>query len=144
MFAYVCNLPLLFCNPIRLQISHNSRCESFWVRAGFESLYDTYDFQTGQTYRDYERGDRVPGDNMYVQFEKLPFGSWQVVFSQKLGTLAFTMRDELVAQVRQRTPMKVRFVCDAAYDENNYSGYRPDRKCSEHIVVEAKRAIAQP
>ncbi|KAI6232761.1 28S ribosomal protein S30, mitochondrial [Aphelenchoides fujianensis] len=77
---------------VDLRVSHSPRCESFWICAGFSHLYRGYDHVTGLPVDDIRRQARIIGDHR-----------------QKLGELAFTMRDELVAQVRQRAPLKDTF-----------------------------------
>ncbi|KAL3998806.1 Mitochondrial 28S ribosomal protein S30 (PDCD9) family protein [Acanthocheilonema viteae] len=59
------------------RISHTSRCESFWIRCGFDALYENID-----RYR--HRGDN----------------------RAKLGELAFVMRDEFATQLRTKHPLK--------------------------------------
>ncbi|EJD74756.1 hypothetical protein LOAG_17972 [Loa loa] len=59
------------------RISHTPRCESFWIRSGFDALYENL-----VRYR--HRGDS----------------------RAKLGELAFVMRDAFAAQLRTKHPLK--------------------------------------
>lgn len=74
------------------RFSLNSRCESFWICAGFEELYKKEDPITGEIKTDRHYMQKYIGDHRH-----------------KLGELAFTMRDELVAQIRLQTPMTVSY-----------------------------------
>ncbi|KAI6231586.1 Ribosomal protein L37/S30 family-containing protein [Aphelenchoides besseyi] len=78
-----------------LRISHAPRCESFWICAGFEHLYRTYSMMSGK------KGEYV---NEGIRTHRRLIGDHR----QKLGELAFTMRDEFIAQIRQRTPIQLR------------------------------------
>ncbi|KAI6180455.1 Rom-5 [Aphelenchoides besseyi] len=93
-----------------LRISHAPRCESFWICAGFEHLYRSFDMMSGKKGEYLSDGirthTRLIGDHR-----------------QKLGELAFTMRDEFIAQIRQRTPIQLR------PDLSNLKFPRVWRKC---------------
>ncbi|KAI6183258.1 28S ribosomal protein S30, mitochondrial [Aphelenchoides bicaudatus] len=60
------------------RLSLNPRCESFWIRSGFEELYKVEDLVTGEIKTDRHFIPRLIGDHRH-----------------KLGEFAFTMRDEL-------------------------------------------------
>ncbi|CAD5207362.1 unnamed protein product [Bursaphelenchus okinawaensis] len=70
-----------------LRVSHNPRCESFWIKAGFGHLYKVQKIDEVVTNRRLMR--KIPGDHR-----------------QKLGELAFTCRDEFAVNVRSKTPLK--------------------------------------
>uniref|UniRef100_A0A915PFN4 28S ribosomal protein S30, mitochondrial n=1 Tax=Setaria digitata TaxID=48799 RepID=A0A915PFN4_9BILA len=59
------------------RISHTPRCESFWIRCGFDAIYEN------------ENRARHRGDNR-----------------EKLGELAFVMRDAFATQLRTKHPLK--------------------------------------
>jgi hypothetical protein len=81
---------------MKFQFSLNPRCESFWVCAGFEDLYQTEDVVTGEIKTNRHYMQKYIGDHRH-----------------KLGELAFTMRDELTAQIRLQDPMTVSFKMDS-------------------------------
>uniref|UniRef100_A0A914HBF7 Uncharacterized protein n=1 Tax=Globodera rostochiensis TaxID=31243 RepID=A0A914HBF7_GLORO len=74
------------------RVSHCDRCESFWVRAGFLSLYEDLPV--------WEKEEEVP------QIRKTKFTGDD---RRRLGELAFTMRDKHIVQVRAKNPMKKLF-----------------------------------
>jgi len=68
------------------RISQAARCESFWIRSGFGSLYNKKPiWETEVTIRK----TRITGDDR-----------------RRLGELVFAMRDNIIANVRVRTPLK--------------------------------------
>lgn len=62
---------------LKLRVSYNPRCESFWIRSGFGALY------TNETNMKHRGDDRA-----------------------LLGELAFVLRDDVAAHIRSRTALK--------------------------------------
>ncbi|KHN73074.1 28S ribosomal protein S30, mitochondrial [Toxocara canis] len=82
-------------NIQRLQdcrISFNSRCESFWIRAGFMQMYEKKELDEDLPKVDHRYDPKFIGDDR-----------------RKLGELAFVLRDQLAAHVRCKQPLRPLF-----------------------------------
>ncbi|KAK0426079.1 hypothetical protein QR680_009530 [Steinernema hermaphroditum] len=80
------------------RLSHTTRCESFWIRSGFLSMYDKKDIGTDVVERKLRYANRFIADDR-----------------RKLGELSFVLRDEFAAQLRSTNPLKQLF--DLTSDE---------------------------
>uniref|UniRef100_A0A7E4W5R2 Uncharacterized protein n=1 Tax=Panagrellus redivivus TaxID=6233 RepID=A0A7E4W5R2_PANRE len=74
------------------RLSTNERCESFWVRGGFLSMYDKLEVWDDYGTVDSERR----GKPRFIGDDK-----------RRLGELAFVHRDRLTAQFRTKAPLPV-------------------------------------
>uniref|UniRef100_A0A915EK43 28S ribosomal protein S30, mitochondrial n=1 Tax=Ditylenchus dipsaci TaxID=166011 RepID=A0A915EK43_9BILA len=67
------------------RISYTTRCESFWIRAGFTRMYERH---------------LIFSDEVVPVRKRFPCDD-----RRRLGELAFTMRDDMALQIRSREPL---------------------------------------
>ncbi|PAV57915.1 hypothetical protein WR25_23819 [Diploscapter pachys] len=77
------------------RVSYNVPSEAFWIRSGFNFLYDEEDIVTGKVEKNYRYLSKFTGDDR-----------------RKLGELAFCLRDKHWVQVRTSAPSPILFPLD--------------------------------
>uniref|UniRef100_A0A0N5ALC7 28S ribosomal protein S30, mitochondrial n=1 Tax=Syphacia muris TaxID=451379 RepID=A0A0N5ALC7_9BILA len=82
--ATLCTLSPTVPHLMDCSVNYNPRCESFWIRSGFLSMYD----QESREANPHRRRRRFPCDDI-----------------RQLGELTFVLRDNLSVQVRDKHPL---------------------------------------
>uniref|UniRef100_A0A1I7ZCS1 39S ribosomal protein L37, mitochondrial n=1 Tax=Steinernema glaseri TaxID=37863 RepID=A0A1I7ZCS1_9BILA len=101
------------------RLSHSARCESFWIRSGFLSMYDKKEIGSDTVERKLRYANRFIGDDR-----------------RKLGELSFVLRDELAAQLRSTKPLRQLF--DLTSEEATRPVFDEDVKVEEDIIFSPK------
>ncbi|TKR59708.1 hypothetical protein L596_029342 [Steinernema carpocapsae] len=102
-----------------LRLAHTTRCESFWVRSGFLSMYDHKDVGSDEIERRIRFANKFIGDDR-----------------RKLGELSFVLRDQVAAQLRSKKAPKQLF--DIASEDASKPVFGEDVDVADDVIYSPK------